>query len=58
MRCEAHWCRGAFEPQLLDDHIAKLWMKSDGVSRCALQFELAQMARCHAGIRSENSYDD
>ena len=26
--------------ELLDDHIAKLLMKSDGVSRCALQLEL------------------
>jgi hypothetical protein len=44
--------------ELLDDHIAKLLMKSDGVSRCALQVELAQMARSHAGMRSEESCDD
>ena len=44
--------------ELLDEHIATLLMKSDGVSRCALQVELAQMARFHAGMRSENSCDD
>ena len=30
--------------ELLDDPIAKLLMVSDGVNRCALQFELTQMA--------------
>jgi hypothetical protein len=37
--------------ELLDDPIAKLLMKSDGVNRCALQVELAQMARSHARMR-------
>jgi hypothetical protein len=34
--------------ELLDDPIGKLLMKSDGVNRCALQLELAQMARSYA----------
>ena len=40
--------------ELLDDSIAKLLMKSDGVDRCVLQLELTQMARSHAGMRAEN----
>ncbi len=37
--------------ELLDDPIAKLLMESDGVNRCALHLELAQMARFHVGMR-------
>jgi len=37
--------------ELLDDSIAKLLMKSDGVNRCALQLELAQSARSDARMR-------
>jgi hypothetical protein len=34
--------------ELLDDPIARLLMKSDGVNRCGLQLELPRMARVHA----------
>lgn len=37
--------------ELLDEPIAKLLMRSDGVNRCALRLELAQMARSHARMR-------
>jgi hypothetical protein len=37
--------------ELLNDPIAALLMKSDGVNRSALQLELAQMARFHARMR-------
>ena len=40
--------------ELLDDPIARLLMKSDGVNRCVLQLELRQMARSHAGMRAED----
>jgi hypothetical protein len=55
MRCEAH--RSLEEDsivELLDDPIARLLMRSDGVNRCVLQLELAQMARFHAGMRVED----
>lgn len=44
--------------ELLDDPIAKLLMKSDGVNRGALQLELTQVARFHAEMRSENQCND
>jgi hypothetical protein len=44
--------------ELLDDPIGRLLMKSDGVNRCSLQLELAQMARSHTRMRSENGCDD
>lgn len=40
--------------ELLDDPIAKLLMRSDGVDRCALHVELTQMARSHGGMRAED----
>jgi hypothetical protein len=44
--------------ELLDNPIGKLLMNSDGVNRCALHLELAQMGRALAGMRSEKHCDD
>jgi hypothetical protein len=42
--------------ELLDDSIVKLLMKSDGIDTCALQLELTQTARSHAGICAASSH--